>query len=105
MIYQIPMTEGLDLKLGLKDEHEQMIQDLYVLLNTTVNECPMYRDFGLDRDFMHMPVNAAQPVMTSAIVDALDRFMPDLSVDSVEYDIDGENAEILSAGIEVSEGE
>jgi len=105
MIYRVPLQEGLDLKLGLTDENEQMVQDLYVLLNSTLNECPMYRDFGVDREYLHMPMNAAQPVITSAIVDALDRYMPDLDVSSVDYSVDEDTAEILSAEIEVSEGE
>ena len=105
MIYQVPLQEGLDLKLGLTDENEQMVQDLYVLLNSTLNEIPMYRDFGVDREYLHMPMNAAQPVITSAIVDALDRYMPDLDVNSVDYSVDEDTAEVLSAEIEVSEGE
>ena len=105
MIYQVPLQEGLDLKLGLTDENEQMVQDLYVLLNSTLNEIPMYRDFGVDREYLHMPMNAAQPVITSAIVDALDRYMPDLDVNSVDYSVDEDTAEVLSAEIEVSDGE
>lgn len=105
MIYRVPMQEGLDLKLGLTDEVEQRIQDLYILFSTVIGECPMYRDFGIDKTYIHMPINAAQPIYTSAIVDALDNFMPDLTVDSVRFDVNSDTSEIMYAEIEVSEGE
>ena len=105
MIYRVPMQEGLDLKLGLTDEVEQRIQDLYVLFSTAIGECPMYRDFGIDKSYIHMPINAMQPVFTSAIVDALDNFMPELTVVSVQFDVNQDASEIMYVEIEVSEGE
>ena len=105
MVYVIPLNAEMELTLEPADEASATIQDLYVLLNTALNECPLYREFGINKDYLHMPVNVAKAMLTNAIVEAIDQFMPNLSVDDMSFSIDELYPDTFQVRIEVSDDE
>jgi len=103
MVYIIPLEAEMELTLTPADSESATVQDLYVLLNTAINECPMYREFGIYKEYLHMPVNVAKAMLTSAIVDAIDKFFPNLDVNSVDFSIDELYPDTFKVKIEVSD--
>ena len=105
MTYVINLDSEIDLTLEPENEFEATLQDLYVLLHTSIGECPMYREFGIDREYLHMPVNIAKAMLTTVIADAIDKFMPNLDVDEMTFSIDGLYPDTFQVTIEVSDSE
>ena len=56
----IDTTKKMDLSLAPATETDAKVQELYILICTIQGECPLYRDFGVANDYLHMPINAAQ---------------------------------------------
>jgi hypothetical protein len=103
MVYVIPLNGEMEVTLEPADYESATVQDLYVLLNTAIDECPLYREFGINKDYLHMPVNIAKTLLTTAIVDAIEKFMPNLDVTSVDFNIDGLYPDTFQVYIEVTD--
>ena len=105
MVYEISLDSEMELTLKPEDSTSATIQDLYCLLNTALYECPLYRNFGINKEYLHMPVNVAKTMLTSAITDAIEEFMPELDVDDMEFSIDGVYPDRFKVRIEVVDDE
>ena len=101
----IDTRQKRELTLAPKNETEARVQELYILICTVQGECPLYRDFGVSNDFLHMPVNAAETAMTVAITEALRRYMPDVTLENVRFERNETEAMqgILNPVLEVSD--
>ncbi len=103
----IDTSQKRELSLAPETETDAKVQELYILIMTFKGECPMYRDFGIAADYLHMPVNAAQTAMTLAITEALRKYMPDVELESIRFDRNeiGAMQGILNPIVEVSDFE
>ena len=81
----IDTTKKMDLSLAPATETDAKVQELYILICTIHGECPLYRDFGVANDYLHMPINAAQTAFTLAITEALRKYMPDVELNSIRF--------------------
>ena len=103
----IDTSQKRELTLAPETETDAKVQELYILICTIKGECPLYRDFGVSNDYLHMPVNAAQTAMTLAITEALRRYMPDVELEGIRFstnELDGMQG-TLNPVVEVSDFE
>lgn len=105
MTYVIDFEKEYDLSIIPKSEADARVQELYVLINTTLAEAPLYREFGLDKNFISMPVNVAQTMITAAVADAVRDFMPGVRIDSIEFTVHADTPEHMISRIEVVDDE
>lgn len=91
------------LTLAPATEQEAREQELYILISTIKGECPLYRDFGIASDYLHMPTNAAQTSFTMAVTEALKRYMPDVTLDSIRFNFENGMQGIAHPILEVSD--
>lgn len=103
----IDTSQKRELTLAPETETDAKVQELYILICTIKGECPMYRDFGVSNDFLHMPVDAAQTAMTMAITEALRKYMPDVELENIRFSTNEMDAMrgILNPVLEVSDFE
>lgn len=103
----IDTSQKRELTLAPETETDAKVQELYILICTIKGECPMYRDFGVSNDFLHMPVDAAQTAMTMAITEALRKYMPDVELENIRFSTNEMDAMrgILNPVVEVSDFE
>ena len=99
----IRANDKIDLSLAPETEAEARAQRLYILINTIKGECPLYRDFGIAGDYLHMPINAAETAMTLAIVEALRKYMPEVNVTNIRFEASDGRRGILNPVLEVSD--
>lgn len=92
-----------ELTLAPKTKADATAQELWILLSTIKGECPMYRGFGLNGEYLHQPVNMAQTAMTMAIIEALRKYMPDVEVVNISFKAQDGIAGILNPVVEVSD--
>jgi len=105
MDYVFDFSKQRDLQIVCSTPEEQTVQELYCLLNTTIAEVPCYREFGLDKSFMHSPQNIAQTLMVAAISEAIENFMPQLKVKKFAFDVDPEDPASMAVRLEVLDNE
>jgi phage baseplate assembly protein W len=93
------------LSLAPETETEAKVQEIWILLCTVLGECPLYRDFGVSNDYLHMPVDAAKTAMTVAIVEAFKKYAPDVELVSISFEksLDKTMQGILNPVLEVSD--
>lgn len=105
MTYVIDFEKKIDLKIKPRNETERKQQEMYVLCSTAIAEVPLYREFGLDKTYLSMPMSIAQTLVVSAIAEAARDFMPDLRVDQIYFRQDAETPEHMISRIEVTDDE
>ena len=76
----IDTSKKMELSLAPETETDAKVQELYILICTIQGECPLYRDFGVANDYLHMPINAAQTAFTLAITEALRKVLQGESI-------------------------
>ena len=105
MTYTLDFTYANPLTLDPKTPQDEMLQNLYCMLNTTIAEVPCYRNFGLDKQYLAAPMNLAKTMLISAIAEALNNFFPELRIDTVDFDFDSDSPDAMGCRIEVSDNE
>lgn len=93
------------LSLAPETETDAKVQELWILLCTVLGEVPLYRDFGISNDYLHMPVDMVETAMTMAITDAFEKFAPDVEIENIYFEtsLDKTMQGILSPVLEVSD--
>lgn len=90
------MTYSVDLLSSVnfspESETEEILQNVRTILATSVGSVPLERDFGLNWEHLDKPYPVARSLMTAAIVEAIETYEPRVSVDSVSFDNDAEDA-------------
>jgi phage baseplate assembly protein W len=99
----IRASDKLPLSLAPKNESEARIQQLYILISTIQGECPLYRDFGVSHDYLHMPINMAKTAYTLAITEAFRKYAPDVTLENIRFETTRGMEGILSPVLEVSD--
>ena len=99
------VNSGEQVKFSLTPtEEEATLQNLYCMLQTTLGEVPCYREFGIDKSYIHMPTNVGQTVALSAIAEGLMKFFPEMDLGTVDFSEIADHPGTLSAKIEVTDG-
>ena len=101
----IRASDKRTLTLAPKTETDAKVQELYILVNTILGECPLYRDFGVSNEYLHMPINAAQTAFTLAITEAMRKYFPDIRLENIRFETTtlGVMAGVLNPILEVSD--
>lgn len=105
MTHILDFTYTPELKLMPVDPEEEMLQNLYCVLNTTIAEVPCYREYGIDKSFLHAPANVARTKLVAAIAEALNKFFPEMTLSRVDFDYEDESPDIMKCRIEVADNE
>ena len=105
MTYTLDFTYANPLTLDPKTPQDEMLQNLYCLLNTTIAEVPCYREYGIDKGFLHAPANVARTKLVAAVAEALNKYFPELTLVQVNFDYEGEAPDIMKCRIEVTDNE
>lgn len=101
----IDTSKKMNLSLAPETEQDVKVQELYILICTIKGECSMYRDFGVSNDYQHMPINAAQTAFTLAVTEALRRYMPDVRLNNIRFEVSDGMRGILNPILEVIDDE
>lgn len=96
MKHIINAGEKIELNLAPETTEQEIMQNLYVLLNTVKGEVSMYRDFGLDTsETLAAPLPVAETVLTSEIYDAVEKYEPRVKILNIEFETDSLNGKLI----------
>lgn len=102
MTFTIDCSQGVDLTLAPENEVEEVIQDIFVLLNTPKGTVPFYREFGIDGEYLHKPIHLAKTMYAAAVTDAIEQFIPGVQLQSVSFAGNADSPSTLRPILEVT---
>lgn len=74
--------------LGEPDTVESVLQAIKIILTTPKGTVPMYRDFGVNMDFLDMPIPGAEQRARMEIREAIEKWEPRATVRNITFDRD-----------------
>lgn len=84
MVVDVTATIG-DIDFMPNDLLTEIIQNVKTIITTTKGTVPMDRDFGIKVTALDKPIAAAQAILSSEIVSAINRFEPRAKVTKIIY--------------------
>lgn len=102
MNYTVRADDNASYALCEDDTVKSVLQNCRLILTTRKGSIPMYRNFGLDMDFIDRPVQVAQVMMISKVKAALEEFEPRATFIGLTFE---QNADIPGGIIPILEVE
>lgn len=94
-------SNGMSLSFAPASREDEIMQDIFVVLNTTKGEVPYYREFGVDGSYLHKPIVTARTMYAEAVTEAVDKFVPGVHVRKVTFNDNTEDPASLVPVLEV----
>lgn len=98
----IDMSNPPSLTFTPSTVEEEVIQSIYLILNTFKHTAPCYRDYGISPDWLHRPLPAAQQAYSVALQKALMDYEPRVQVHRVRFTVDPLRPDALYPILEVT---
>lgn len=89
MTYHITPGSLGPLKLNETDTVTSVLQNVAIIMSTWAGTVPLYRDFGISSEYMHMPIPAAKALLRAEIKEKVERYEPRVSVIGVTFEETG----------------
>lgn len=70
----------------------EVLQNVRTILSTRKGSVPLDRDFGISWEYLDRPIDVAQMLMRSEIIDAVSKYEPRATVESVVFEGSAEDA-------------
>ena len=104
MSYQVSEADLKTIRLNEQDTVSSVLQNVALILATPKGTIPMYRDFGLDREFLDMPEPTAEMRMIAPIREAVEQWEPRATVKDVWFtrSSDGSGRKLVHVEIEIN---
>lgn len=101
MSYVVQAYEPGRINLAPKTVNEEVLQNINMIISTPKFSVPLDRDFGLAQKFVDKPLQIAQTMIVSEVMDAIEKYEPRAEVLSVEFEL-GESAGKMIPKVEVN---
>lgn len=82
------------------DTAKSVIQNIALLLCTKKGTVPMYREFGIDMEFIDKPIGIAEAIAYKEVTEALERFEPRAKLKNLTFKSSKEGR--MSLAVEVT---
>ncbi|MDD3109032.1 MAG: hypothetical protein PHH32_00120 [Eubacteriales bacterium] len=102
MRFRIELEEPQKLQFFHTSWLAKTVEEVRLVLSTAIGSVPGNRDYGIDMSYMHLPGDAAKSAYAGAAADAIEKFVPGLRVNRVDFDSNAEVTENLKPTIEVT---
>lgn len=77
-----------EIDLAPANDHQAVIQNIAVILDTVQDSCPMFRDFGLPSSLYGRPQPVAENILVGYLYDQIEEFEPRAQVADITFEHD-----------------
>lgn len=102
MSYTVSAADLKTLHINETDVVTSVLQNVAVILKTGQRTSPMYRGFGLTRDFVDRPLPAAKVLLFASVKEAVETYEPRAEVVNVTFAADPDTPGRLIPTVEVN---
>lgn len=85
MVYSVSAIEEKEITIKPENVIEEILQNVWVILNTLEYDCPLIRGLGLNASFVDKPIEAAQALCVADIYDKIELYEPRAEVLEVTF--------------------
>lgn len=75
-----------DIDLAPQNAHQEVIQNIAVILDLIQKSCPMFRDGGLPGELMGRPLPVVENILISSIYDQIEEYEPRAIIAAVTFE-------------------
>lgn len=86
MSYLVREADAAGMRLHESDPVREILRNVAVILATPKGSVPLYRDFGVDQEFLDKPAPVAMAMLRAAVLDALDRWEKRVEVIGITFE-------------------
>lgn len=86
-----------------EDENKEIRRKLALLYSTAVGTMPVDREFGINAEFLDLPIPAAKAMYTAEIAEKTAKFVPEVTLSEVIWEYNDKNE--LKARVVISKNE
>lgn len=79
--------------IKFQDEEDEMRQELNTLLSTKAGSVPAFRDYGISWECLDAPYEVAESLFFQELLRKVERYIPSIQIQSVEFGHDPKNGE------------
>lgn len=101
MAYSVKASDIKSISLGLSDRVASVLQNVAIILGTWQGSVPLYREFGLPRNFQDKPLEVAKALIVSEIETYIPQFEPRAKIKRISFEADEETPGRLIPIVEV----
>lgn len=76
---------------GPQSELEEILQNVRTILTTLKGSVPLDRDFGIDGAVLDRPISVVQAILTTEIIEKVEKYEPRVKVKKVSYGGDAQD--------------
>ena len=105
MKYTVSAADVGKLRLNETDTVRSVLQNVAVILATPKGTVPLYRDFGVNQEYLDLPMPVAKVRMISEIREAVETWEPRATVAGVRFSAADAGKGILNPLVEVEVNE
>ena len=101
MAYVVKAFSLKKINLAPESTVEEVLQNIAMIISTPKFSVPLDRKFGLAQRFIDKPIQTAQPVLISEVLDAIEEYEPRAQIGDVTFEL-GERPGALIPVVEVN---
>ncbi len=101
MNYLVSGNDVSSLSFDESDTVKSVLQNIRIILSTPKGTVPLYRDFGINMEFLDLPAPAAEAYLRTEIRESVELWEPRARVTGVEFDQEKLAEGRLGATVEV----
>lgn len=94
--YSVSTIEQTEINLKPETELEEILQNVWVILNTLEYECPLARGLGLNTSYLDKTVESAQALCISDVFEKIETYEPRAEVMEVTFQYDLETGKVYA---------
>lgn len=83
--YSLDLSATPAISFAPSSEVEEVMQNVRTIISSRVGTVPLHRDFGLSADVLDKPVNLAQILFQTAVIQALAQFEPRAKLAQIDF--------------------
>lgn len=75
-----------EIDLAPANEHQEVLQNVAVILDSIQGSCPMVRDLGLPGNLLHRPQPVVENILVGYIYDQIEEFEPRAVIADIQFE-------------------
>lgn len=86
MTYKVSPADLQHIRLNETDEVASILQNVAVILATRKGTLPLYRQFGLQQNFVDKPIPVAKAMLYAEVKEAVEEYEPRVEVVGISFE-------------------
>jgi hypothetical protein len=84
-----------DIDLAPANTHQEVIQNVAVILSTVQKSCPMFRGLGLPSELYGRPLNVVENILVGYLYDQIEEYEPRAIISEINFETESKTGKMI----------